>query len=399
VGSSGYIIQVPAATPTFNPAGGTYGTAQAVTISDATPGASIFFTTNGTTPTTSSTAYTGPITVNASQTINAIAVASGFTPSAVGSASYIIQIQVPAATPTFSPAGGTYSTTQAVTISDTTPGASIFYTTNGTTPTTSSTLYSGVITVSSSETINAIAVASGYATSAVGSASYTIQSPITLVCPPTSLQGGVSNTGGILHVGTCDTNPQGNTFLLLVGTIRPFTAGMVSVTDDHNPNSAWVGPVACASSTDVNGGNNYLYYVASSAAASNGIVITVTPTTDTYTAAALIEVKGLDTSHLIDQCATNNNQPANTIISTPSITTQYANELLVDWGSCQAISRSMASGSTNWTFLHFLYGMTGMGSCQAALQIVNATGSYQAQFQQLSSGTYSNSFVSFKALN
>src|SRR6202030_4329161 len=109
------------------------------------------------------------------------------------------------------------------------------------------------------------------------------------------------------------------TFLLLVGTIRPFTAGMVSVTDDHNPNSAWVGPVSCASSTDVNGGNNYLYYLASSVAATNGIVITVTPTANTTTAAALLEVKGLDTSNLIDQCATNNNQPPSTIISSPSV--------------------------------------------------------------------------------
>jgi chitobiase/beta-hexosaminidase-like protein len=405
VGNAAYTIQsqVPAAaTPTFSPAGGTYSTAQTVTISDATGGATIYYTTNGTTPTTSSTVYTGAITVSSSETINAMAVASGYANSAVGSATYTIQAaqQTPAATPTFSPAAGSYSTAQTVTMSDATGGATIYYTTNGTTPTTSSTVYTGAITVSSSETINAMAVASGYANSAVGSATYTIQSSISLVCPATSLPGGVSNTGGILHVGTCDTNPQGNALVLLVGTIRPSTAGMVSVTDDHNPNSAWIGPVACGSSTDVNGGNNYLYYVSSSVAASNGIVITVTPTAgNTSTAAALLEVKGLDASHLIDQCATNNNQAANAIISSPSITTQYANELLVDWGSCQANSRSMAAGYTNWTFLQSQYGMTGMGSCQAAVQIVSAPGAYQTQFQQLSPGTYSNSFVSFKGLN
>jgi hypothetical protein len=207
----------------------------------------------------------------------------------------------------------------------------------------------------------------------------------------------MSITGGVLHVGTCDANPAGNTFLLLVGGIRPFTAGMVSVTDDHNPNSAWVGPVSCANSTDVNGGNNYLYYLASSVAATNGIGITVTPTANISTAAALLEVKGLDTSNLIDQCATNNNQPANTIISSPSVTTQYANELLVDWGSCQSGSSSMAAGSTSWTFLRSMWGMTGIGSCQAAVQIVNTAGAYRAQFNQGSAGTYANSFVSFKA--
>ena len=81
---------------------------------------------------------------------------------------------LPAATPTFSPAAGTYSSAQTVTISTATPSATIYYTTNGSTPTTSSTVYSGPITVSATETLQAIAVASGYSTSAVGSAAYTI---------------------------------------------------------------------------------------------------------------------------------------------------------------------------------------------------------------------------------
>ena len=78
------------------------------------------------------------------------------------------------ATPTFSPAAGTYASAQSVTISDSTPSATIYYTTNGTVPTTSSTVYSGPITVSSSETIEAIATATGYSQSAVASAAYTI---------------------------------------------------------------------------------------------------------------------------------------------------------------------------------------------------------------------------------
>ncbi len=172
VGSAAYTISTQAATPTFSPAAGTYATTQTVTISDTTSGATIYYTTNGTTPTTSSTKYTAPITVSASETIQAIAVATGFTQSAVGSAAYTIA--PPAATPTFSPAAGTYTTTQTVTISDATSGATIYYTTNGTTPTTSSTKYTAPITVSSSETIQAIAVATGFTQSAVGSAAYTI---------------------------------------------------------------------------------------------------------------------------------------------------------------------------------------------------------------------------------
>src|SRR5258707_315677 len=163
----------PAATPKLTPGQGSYAAGQQVAISDATSGATIYYTTNGVGPTTSSTLYTGPITVNSSETIEAIAVATGYTQSAIGSATYTISTSA-AATPTFSPSGGTYTTAQTVTISDTTSGATIYYTTNGTTPTTSSTPYTGPITVSATETIEAIAVASGHTQSAVGSAAYTI---------------------------------------------------------------------------------------------------------------------------------------------------------------------------------------------------------------------------------
>jgi hypothetical protein len=64
-----------------------------------------------------------------------------------------------------------------VTISTATPGAKIYYTTNGATPTTSSKAYSGPITISSSETLKAIAAEKGYTTSAVATAAYTIHQP------------------------------------------------------------------------------------------------------------------------------------------------------------------------------------------------------------------------------
>jgi hypothetical protein len=198
-----------AASPIFNPAGGTYNSAQTVTLSDATSGATIYYTTNGNTPTTSSTKYSGAITVASSETIQAIAVASGYTNSAVSSATYTITIGASQAdTPSFSPAGGTYSSAQTVTISDATSGATIYYTTNGTTPTASSTKYTGAITVASSETIQAIAVASGYTNSAVASATYTISltaQSFSVAVSPTSLtvQAGKSGTA------TVTVTPQG----------------------------------------------------------------------------------------------------------------------------------------------------------------------------------------------
>jgi len=86
-----------AAAPTFSPAAGTYTSAQSVTLLDSTAGATIYYTTDGSTPPTSSSTatYTGPITVNSTETIQAIAAASGFSNSAVVSATYTINLPAP----------------------------------------------------------------------------------------------------------------------------------------------------------------------------------------------------------------------------------------------------------------------------------------------------------------
>ena len=161
----------PVPTPTFSVAAGTYTTAQSVSISDTMAGVTIYYTNNGTTPTTSSSVYSAAITVSATETLEAIAVESGYTNSAVASAAYTIASTLP--TPTLSVAAGTYTTAQSVSISDTMAGATIYYTTDGTTPTTSSSVYSAAITVNATQTLEAIAVESGYTNSAVASATYT----------------------------------------------------------------------------------------------------------------------------------------------------------------------------------------------------------------------------------
>ncbi len=178
-GSATYTITLPAATPTFGPAAGTYTTAQTVTISDTTSGATIYYTTNGTTPTTASTKYTAPIALSGTTTIQAIALATGFTQSAVGSATYTIT--PPAATPTITPGTGTYTSSQTVTLSDATSGATIYYTTDGTTPTTASAKYTLGFAVTTTTTVKAIATAPGYASSAVATAVITIQASTQVV--------------------------------------------------------------------------------------------------------------------------------------------------------------------------------------------------------------------------
>ena len=163
------------AAPAFNPASGTsFASTLSVSIADSTPGATIYYTTNGSNPTLSSAVYSSPITITATTTIQAFATASGFASSGIASASYTKSAAV-TATPAISPASGTtFSSTLSVSIADSTSGATIYYTTDATTPSTSSSVYSGPFTISKSATVKAIATAAGLTQSGVASAGYTL---------------------------------------------------------------------------------------------------------------------------------------------------------------------------------------------------------------------------------
>jgi hypothetical protein len=94
VSGSGSLPQT--ATPVISPAAGSYSGSVPVSITDSTGGSSIFYTVDGSTPTTTgSTKYTGSFTLTSSATVKAIASASGFTPSAVASAAYAVTTVTP----------------------------------------------------------------------------------------------------------------------------------------------------------------------------------------------------------------------------------------------------------------------------------------------------------------
>lgn len=186
VGSAAYTITGTSATvPGLTPGAGTYFSTQSVTASTPSPGAIMCFTIDGSTPITDGasgcthgTLYTGAISVSSSETIKIVAGGTGYTDSSVAVAAYTITSV--AATPTFSPPGGSYFTTQSVALATATPGAIICYTTNGTTPATNGTtgcttgtLYSTAISVSMTETIKAVAGGTPFTDSSVGSATYT----------------------------------------------------------------------------------------------------------------------------------------------------------------------------------------------------------------------------------
>jgi beta-glucanase (GH16 family) len=169
------IDELQTAEPEFLPAGGVYGKEQKVAIADKTPDASIYYTMDGSVPTLTSTKYTGRIPVTGKETLRAIAEAPDYKPSKVSSAGYAIDL--PAAAPVFHPGGGSYATAQTVTIEDESPGAQIYYTANGSTPTPDSKRYTGPLIISVSpkiQVLKAIAAGPGFAPSAVTTARYTI---------------------------------------------------------------------------------------------------------------------------------------------------------------------------------------------------------------------------------
>jgi hypothetical protein len=204
----------PADTPVFSVAPGTYTTVQQVVLSSAIP-EDIYYTTDGSTPTTSSPYYRWPIVVSSSETIKALGSAYAYLPSAVATATYIVHAQ--AAAPVIVPASGTYEQGQTVTITDSTSDASIYYTTDGSVPSAGSIRLSQPIVLKASETIRAIAYAApAHTASPVSAAEFVVHLP--LAEPGISLASGTYSTiqmvtlkdqspGAVLHYTLDGTTP------------------------------------------------------------------------------------------------------------------------------------------------------------------------------------------------
>ena len=165
-------------TPTLSVETGTYNNDQTVTISTTTIGATIRYTTDGITEPseTEGTVYdpeNKPV-INATTTFKAKAFKTGYTASGEVSATYTLKC----ATPTFSEAEGKIAKGTAVTLSTETTDADIYYTTDGSDPTSASTKYTDPITVNASQTIKAVAIKTNYSNSGVATAEYEVVVPI-----------------------------------------------------------------------------------------------------------------------------------------------------------------------------------------------------------------------------
>ncbi|MGA9242069.1 MAG: chitobiase/beta-hexosaminidase C-terminal domain-containing protein [Silvibacterium sp.] len=244
-------VTPPSATaaPVFSPAAGSYNSVQTVSITDTTAGAAIYFTTDGTVPTGSSTAYTGPIKVSSTETLMAAAIAPGYISSTVATAAYTISPPPATAAPVFSPAAGSYNSLQMVSITDTTAGAAIYFTTNGTVPTASSTAYAGPIKVSSTETLMAVAIAPGYALSTVATSAYTIS----LAPDGKVLHGNAPVSGAHVYLLAANTNGYRNPSVSLLNSALTGASDMLGgyVTTANDGSFTISGMYQCTPNTQV----------------------------------------------------------------------------------------------------------------------------------------------------
>ena len=209
-------VYLPA--PTLSPGGKTINGPTQITISDANTQANVCYTTNGGDPTAGGAGVscwypTATITVSSTTTVKAAAeyCYNGCVWGPVETATYTYVPQV--ATPVFSLAPGQYSTAQNVTITDSTAGATIYYAINAA-PNASSTKYTpgATITVSATETLEAIAEESGYANSPVASSFYIIVSSThTLKSIAVTPASGVLQVGSTLQFNAVGTYSDSST--------------------------------------------------------------------------------------------------------------------------------------------------------------------------------------------
>ena len=162
------------AAPVFNPAGGEVEYGTEISITCATPGAKIYITVDGTEPTAESIEFNiGSSPIGLDLTIKAIAILEGWGNSDIATAVFTIKKET-VATPVIAPNGGKIYSGDEISITCATEDVMIYYTIDGSEPTTESIRYWGEFTLEEDATVKAIAVKDGWKNSAIATAQFTI---------------------------------------------------------------------------------------------------------------------------------------------------------------------------------------------------------------------------------
>lgn len=183
-----YSIDKIAPTAIANPLGGYYNTTPNILLNMSETG-KIYYTLNGTTPTTSSLQYSALLPITASQTLKYMAVDSAGNHSQVYIQTYVIDKTAPTAYA--SPQAGSYKNTQTVALKMNEKG-NIYYTLDGTTPTTSSTKYTTPLIIFTNRTLKFFAKDLAGNTSPIYNQNYTVKD-VTSPIASASLAGGYYN--------------------------------------------------------------------------------------------------------------------------------------------------------------------------------------------------------------
>ena len=180
------LIQLDA--PIFSHPSGDYYTGQAIYLTCAEYGASIYYTTDGSDPTDKSELYSAsnPLIVpnffpegENSVIVKARAYKDGFDPSEISSATYSFTYFNTVGTPSFIPRDGDISTETQIRIFCSTLNAEVYYTLDGSEPTKNSTLYvdGSYIGQTGEVTLKARGFRSGWNPSEIAQTSYSVSAP------------------------------------------------------------------------------------------------------------------------------------------------------------------------------------------------------------------------------
>jgi polygalacturonase len=215
-----------------------------ITLSN-NPGATIYFTDDGTDPKTSATKqlYTAPIPIVGAVTIRAYASRVNITDSDVASFVYTV---LPVQPVTANRVSGVYFSGTQIQLTSPTAGVSIYYTMDGTDPKTSATkaLYSSAITLNNASTLKAIATKSGLTDSAISQYDYTMYTPTSTV---TNLPDSYYNRAGLENM------PHLNYTAMPIANVKDFGA-----VGDGNASDLEAFDKAIAALTAIGGGVVYV---------------------------------------------------------------------------------------------------------------------------------------------
>jgi glucose/arabinose dehydrogenase/sugar lactone lactonase YvrE len=142
--------------PGIRPASGPITNGTEIKMGCAYESAEIFYTLDGSTPTTDSPKYTGPFAIPGNTTVKARAFLTNYQASAINTITFSLPV---VATPAYTPALGPITNGTSISITCATPGAAIFFTVDGTEPTTNSILYSAPIEIAGNTRLKARAFA------------------------------------------------------------------------------------------------------------------------------------------------------------------------------------------------------------------------------------------------